>query len=709
MAKKKKERSKVLPESVSDALGAGTGDTPFGTAPGSNGVYEDRRIRTCADARAIFVQLQQENQLRAQAYAQVRNQMEGGRPFDPATLARNGEQARTNCNFNDARAQFCRAAEPYWKMVHEVPHVISPTIYSDSPQAPEWQIALAENFDRFLKDWNREGTDYFFQFSGASADMILQGPGFIMWPDGTSPRYQWMQTVQLLLPRRTKSAVNKWELAVFKTDMTASELIEKVRDGAEQKKSKKAGWNPDAIMLAVQRASPQPYQTRFLDPNYFQDMIVSNDLTWGNIWPPVQIVHEWARQRDGTIKHYIFTEKGDVADYLYEGTEDADGFHRIFGSLMYSIGSNGLIHAVKGFGVMNYYYMTAINRLKCKSLDAVSMSMSLNFTKEENAPDQSPAVESYSFVNIFPRGLAQIEVYPNLQQSRQMMQDLVTAQNENNYAYTNTGTQQNIAEAQTKGQGELIAGIAAEMDSSRAAIYLSQQAVIYTEIFRRLCLQRGDPDAKKFRERCLKAGVPRQILNSPGDIDIEMAASPSMASPLMRKRVADELTATVAPQPEANRRAILEFRVASLTGARGVRQFLLPQGSASAPFQRREAMMENPDLAQGIPLPAAPEDAHVEHLDEHLKPLEMMIQATKQGQPLTPDHLIAMQMTLTHAQQHMQFLEQDETKQAEFKQLNARFSLVARMAQGIQQRMARAQTNGHSPDQIRQAMIQPRQ
>ncbi len=707
MARKKKLESKVLPESVQAAMGSGEQDTPFGTSPGNSGVYQDRRIRTCADARQIFVQLQMENQLRAQAYAQIRNQMEGGRPFDPAVKARNGEQAMTNCNFNDARAQFRRASEPYWKMVHEVPRVISATIHADSPDVPKWEVAIAEQFDRFLNDW---GEDYFFQFSGWNDDMVLFGPGFCMWPDGTTPRYQWMPTVQLMFPRRTKSSVDKWELVCLKRDMTASELIAKVRNDKEAAQSKKAGWNPDMVMKAIQRASPQPYQTRFLDPNYFQDMIVSNDLTWGNIWPPVQVVDLWAMERDGKISHYIFTEKGDVEDYLYKSTEDAETFRQIFGTCMYSVGSNGLLHSIKGFGVMNYYYMTAINRMKCKAMDAANMAMSLNFVKDENFPEQSPAVEQFSFINLFPKGLSQVMVYPNLQQSRQVMMDLITAQNENNYSYTDTGTQQNIAQAQTKGQGELIAGIASEMESSRASMYNSQiSRNIFGEIFRRLCQKRGDPDAKKFRKRCELAGVPMEILDGKYEITISASASPNMASPLMRQRVADRLMGTIYNMPEANRRAILEFDVANLTGSKGVSQFLLPQGMASDPFQRREAMMENPALAQGIPLPAAPEDAHVEHLDEHLKPLEMMLQATKQGQPLTPDHLIAMQMGLAHSQQHIDFLSKDQTKQEAFKQLNARFSLVARMAQGIQQRMARAQTNGHTPDQMRQAMIQPRQ
>lgn len=712
MAKRKPRRSsKVLPESVQAALG----DVPEGTdtqndqpfALPSGGSLQNRRIRTCSDARELYVRLAFENQLRAQSFAQIRNQIEGGRPFDPNALVRNGEAWRTNVNFNDARAAFRRISTPYWKMVNEVPRRIAVTVHSGAPEAPQWSVALAECFDRFLDDW---GPDYYMQFSGFVDDLLMYGPGYVMFPDCQSPRYKWAQTVQMMFPRRTKACVDDWELVCLKREMTADQLIKYVRDDESKKESERCGWNAEAVMKAIKLAAPQSMQTRFIDPNYFQDIIVTNDLVIGGVWPPVQVVDMWAKHRDGTIQHSIFTERADVGDYLYDQKDAAESFRQIFGTVFYGVGSNGLLHAIKGFGVLNYYYATAINRMKCKALDSVGMTMGLNFVKEDNTPDGTPPVENHSFLNIFPKGLTQLTIYPQLQPAMALMKELQNNQNENNSNYSESGVQQNIAEAQTKGQADLLANIGAEMETSQTAIFLSQMGSnIFAEQFRRLCTSPNDPDAKKFRERAKRLGVPKEVFSDKVEKTVKTGASPTMASPMVRAQVASQLFNTIYPLPGANRRAIEEFYVANATGAEGVNRFLLPIGVASDPRARREAMMENADLANGIPLPADPSDAHVEHIDEHLKPLEAMSQAAQQGHPLGPDQLIAFKMVIPHVQEHMGYLASDETKAELYKQLNSRMAAVIAVATGIEARMARAQRNGASSDEIRTQLQAPRQ
>lgn len=709
MAKRKptRPRKNFLPESVQDAMApsqasARATGSPFGT-PG--GVLDDRRIATCADARELFVRLQYENQLRAQAYAQVRNQIEGGRPFDPATLARNGEQWRTNCNFNDARSAFNRISSPYWKAVHEVPRVASIKIHSSSPHADEWGVAMSEAFDMFLEDWN---PDYYDQFSGFCDDMILFGPGYGMWQDAISPRWKWAQSVQLLFPRRTKTSVDDWELVCLKREMTADQLIKHVRDNREAKKAEKAGWNPDAIHRAIQLASPQPMQTKFLDPNYWQDMIVTNDLNYGVVWPPISVVDLWAVNRSGKIEHKIFTETADVGDYLYESVEDADSFRDIFGTCTYTVGSNGLLHAIKGYGVLNYYYMTVINRLKCKATDAVGMTMSLNFTKDDNTPDETPPVENFSFVNIFPRGLNQLQVYPQLQGAMQLMQSLQQNENENNYQYNEV--REEIGNTDTATQAKLLAGIGAEMQTANMARFLMQYGKNFlTPMLKRLCAQRGDPDAKKFRERCKKLGVPEEVLSDKYEKTVKTGASPTMASPMVRRQIGAQLMGTIYNLPGANRRWIEEFVTTELLGVENGKHALLPVGVNSDPRARREAMQENADLAAGIPLPVDPSDAHAEHADEHLKGMEGIVGAAQAGQPITPDHLIALQMTQPHVTEHLNYLSQDDTKAQIFKQLNARAKMVQNVARGIESRMARAGRNGAAPDEIRTQLQAPRQ
>ena len=173
---------------------------------------------------------------------------------------------------------------------------------------------------------------------------------------------------------------------------------------------------------------------------------------------------------------------------------------------------------------------------------------------------------------------------------------------------------------------------------------------------------------------------------------------------------------TIMPLPDANRREILEFATATNMGADGPARFLLPIGVGSDPRARREARMENVDLGQGVMLGdppnfgVDPSDAHVEHCDEHLKPLEAICQAVQQHgqqqaqgqQPqaaITPDHLVALQMTIPHIQSHLQMLAGNETEKAAYQQLKARFTAVAAIAQGLMARLSRAQNQAQQSGQ----------
>lgn len=677
-----KIREKLLPESA--GIGVVGEEQPF--ANGDN-IVNDRRIKDCASARELYDRLWQEAQIRLGAFAQIRNQIEGGRPFDPGAIIRNGEAWRTNVNFNDARAAFRRAALPYWKMVNEVPRRISVTFHSTAPQADQWAIAMAEVFDMFLDDW---GPDYFMQFSGFCDDFVMYGPGYVMWPDGSTPRFKWAQTVQMFFPKRTRSNVDDWELVALKREITCTELIGHVQNGRSSAAAKTAGWNTDAVMQAVKLAAPGPQYIRFFDPNFYQDMIVANDLVIGGVWPPVSVIDVWARSRDGKkIRHYIFTEKADVQDYLYEADEEAESFRQLFGAVFYSVGSNGLLHSVKGFGVMNYYYATAINRTKCRMLDSATFAMGMNFRKTDNTPDGAPPVENVSMLNVFPEGLEQLQWYPNLSVGIELIQQLKQSADENNFAYNEI--KDTIAETDTATQAKLVAGIGAEMGTATSAIFLSQVGHnIFTEQMNRLCKKGStDPDAKKFRERCKRLGVPDKAF----DLErfVKTGANPMLADPAQRSQIIMAGRQAMYNLPGSNKKWWDEMTVADLFGAEAVKKAFLPDGTGSQPGARRQAIMENVDMGQGVELPVAPEDAHTEHIEEHLKPMVATIQAMRQQKvPPTPDHMIMFQVGLPHIQQHLQYLQQDETKKQDFMNLNAAFNEVASVYKGLATRLAKA-------------------
>lgn len=662
---------------------------------------ENRRIRTAGDARNLYNQLFLENQFRSQTLAQVRNQIEGGRPFDPQKLHQAGEDWRANVNFRDAESKLLRVFLPFWKMVHEVPRKAAITVHEDSPDADKWGIGMAEAFDLFLEDW---ADDYFQQFMGFTRDYVEFGPGYVMWPDKRTPRFEWVSALQVYFPRRTKANVDRWELVALRSEMTASQLWDQIKSKEDRSASKAAGWNHDAVEEAISLCGEVGSQRVHFDNNYYQDMLTANDLVISSVWPPIEVVHIWSRRRDGKIAHQIITERADCEDFLYEDNDAAESFRQAFGAVFYEVGTNCLLHTIKGWGVKNYHYMTAINRHKCRILDSSAFAMAMNFSRDQETPDESPPVEAYSGVNVFPPGMTQMQYYPQIDQGIKVMEMLAANETDNNYIYSEQS--QDIAETNTKAQAQILANMQQEMTTATASIYLAQVGRIFSEVVRRLRESKSDPDSKKFWDRAQKRGVPEKVLSG-SEITVKTGASPSMASPAVRAQIAQDLMVTVYPLPDANRRQILEFKVSNLTGSEGVKNFLLPVGTASSPRARREATLENAAFGQGIPLEVDPSDAHVEHAEEHLKPLEQVAIALKTGQQISPDHMVLAQVGLPHVGAHLNFIKQDETKRPQYKALNAAFKQVSGIVGGAMTRLARAQQKGAKPDEIRSQMQQP--
>ena len=115
-------------------------------------------------------------------------------------------------------------------------------------------------------------------------------------------------------------------------------------------------------------------------------------------------------------------------------------------------------------------------------------------------------------------------------------------------------------------------------------------------------------------------------------------------------------------------------------------------------MQRRQAVMENVDFGQGVPLSVAPSDAHFEHIQEHLKPLALILQQYEQTQQVSPEQASTLAITTEHAGMHMTYLSQDQTMKTEFQSIKGQFSLVSSMTRGILTQMKAQQAQG--PQQL---------
>jgi hypothetical protein len=159
-----------------------------------------------------------------------------------------------------------------------------------------------------------------------------------------------------------------------------------------------------------------------------------------------------------------------------------------------------------------------------------------------------------------------------------------------------------------------------------------------------------------------------------------------MSNPAMRAMTFRDLLSLM-NIPGVNSRWILENYFANLLGSQAVDKALLPVGAQSNLQQRRQAKMENGDFGEGLELPVAPEDAHFEHAEEHLMPMDMIVKNYNTTGQMTREQLAALTIGVEHTGQHMQYLSQDQTMKGAFQQLNPVFRRVASVTRGLLQQM----------------------
>jgi hypothetical protein len=285
-------------------------------------------------------------------------------------------------------------------------------------------------------------------------------------------------------------------------------------------------------------------------------------------------------------------------------------------------------------------------------------------------------------------------VYPQIQQAANVLEMLEQNQAENNAQYRQN--QQQIEQADSATQAKILANQQGQVSEASASVFLSQYGEnVLTEQVRRL-RKRGSSNkyAKDFQERLREAGVPDEVIFDTR-IRVKTGANAGMANPVLRSQLFQE-GLTLMRLPGVNGRWFLENLIANKYGSNAVDKALLPQGAESEPQQRRQAIMENGDFGQGIMLPVAPEDAHYEHLQEHLKPLAGIMQQFQQTGQVAPEQATALAITIEHSGQHMAYLQQDDTSKEQFQEIAPQFRLIQSMTRGILTRM-NSQENGQQP------------
>ncbi len=659
--------------------------------------FTEKRIKNLSEARALWGLLQKDAIIRKDNFAKILNQLNGGKPFDEEDLVRLGQGWRCNVNFRDASSTLEQVLIGYWRLMHDTTNLISANVHSDDPNAETYAQIFQENFNRFIDDW---GDAYVRNYLLLSMNHVGFGSGPVFWNDPKSPRWEPVRTGDMYVPPRAKADVASLEFCMIEQELEVSSIWAKVRTPEKRKAAEAMGWNYDAMMLFLHHkihgndVRPQPG-----DYVKIEDNIRDNEISVTNRHGPARVMHLYVKEWDGKISTYIFSPNVSHGEmYLFDNSSNdkrPEDMRRQLACIFFEAG-NGLFWGSKGFGQKNYQLAVIQNRLKSRAVDRTILD-GLNFRDLSDGGLTTVPILNVGPINVLPKELEQIQAYPHGSTIGETISMLDYQSNSNNARYRDQSKQ--IAQTDTVGQAKMLAGIQSQVDIANATLYLKQFGLgIFTEMFRRLRIRgNSDPDASKFRKRCLDAGIPDVVFYD-AEVTVTTGADPGAASLSLQAEYAKEGMAMAATDGDFNGRWFKERYVSAHFGASAIKKALRPVDANTDLAAKRAAIMENDAMGNGHALPVDPKDNHAAQIPEHLTPLESMVSQYRASGKINPDAFIALQNVIPHLSDHFKYLEGNKLMDPVRKQLWPRFTAVQSAAEGLFNQLTKldrtAQDNG---------------
>lgn len=395
----------------------------------------------------------------------------------------------------------------------------------------EWSMKFTENLNKPMQR-GKSGKRHNFLLQTRNASMCLHGIGALLW----TKRYSWMPRFvaleDLLIP--TDTVIDFSNLRYFGVNLylTPGEFAD-----LTQSKDTKKGWNKKLCAQILDktkyRVVPENSMSEFVDrPEHMESVWKQNRGYYycdavekirlrAFYWQDVEKPQAWHRHivlRDGLPEIDEVAQK----QFIYDGNEEV--FAEDIDHILYCLYGDGNLvpplkyHSVRGLGVDLYAPAETSNRYRCQFMQHCFEQLLMLFRIQDPADRDRLKQVVLSAYGFLPEGLNFVtaqerhQIDPNLAaaamgQMRQLMQENSSTWK----ADLNNGQGSDITarEAMIRlNQANKLVG--ATLKSS----YQQESSGYYTELVRRFCEKDStDPQVKKFREKCIRQGIPESMLN----------------------------------------------------------------------------------------------------------------------------------------------------------------------------------------------------
>jgi hypothetical protein len=676
------------------------------------------RIKDAKSAHAIYISIRNADDASSIDRQKIQSMLDGEPPYSPQQLKSLGQGYRANLNFGESAAALETALSAYSDLVNSVDRLASvKTSEGDPAQRVEWENIIAEEFHRTITDWD----EFFYKQQMLAHQFVSQGVGVAYFEDNRSWKWSVCGLKDFKVPRGTPACDTKVEVATIERHYLVGELYQFIEN---PKIATELGWNVEETRRAILLSTDNGTSSNSRDWERLQEELKNNDLMYSHARSKVvRCIHYFVKEFDGTISHYIATRAGDSDDFLFKKPSRFEHANEAFVLFSYGIGTNGLLHSVRGLGYKLFPFIQLSNRMRNAIVDGAMLSSALMIQPATGEDVSNLSLMYNGPLSILPPGINVVDKsMPNLAGNvLPIVRDLeVVRQN-------NTGTynpKQVMPDGDARTATEVQAQLAQQSLLSAQAMnlyYIPFQKLL-AEQFRRLATVKyrsdepGGEEAIEFRKRIEARGVPWKAVEKVYRVQAVRAIG--AGSPGARMLAFNEFMAIMPRFDEVGQRNLIRDRVAARVGYDQVDRYI-PKGEVERiPIDAKIAELENDAMQGGRGVSVNPGENHAVHAKVHLEDANRFLQALQQNQVDPKVAMSYLQVQYPHSTAHVEQLASDPSRREEvgiakqiLNQMREAVENIGKQlaAQAKREAQARASQQGGQVDPKTQLAIQKAQ
>jgi len=516
----------------------------------SKGDAPKRRIATCTAAFTAYNNLLQTNLRRDLRFSDIAGIFAGFPPTPPDTLARNGQADMPNVNTKQFQAKVGTYVST-WTAINAQGDGFAEILakHEDPMEAERRGKVLTEEFNSAIRLWDADdedcfesGCQYVLECAGRDTQMGLFGIGLSYFRDDKDFRFRTIPTRRVLIPDGVRITLDNCPAMFIRDKISVTDLYG-MRDSPN--------WNKGAILRNLYEHVEMigPMSARRYTYSQWVNEIRNNDTWILSEFLPVEIIHGFVKEFDGTITHFAFTDlygtgpredgikkrdaikeynkndpqyQNDADSFLYDKTKAAKRWSQVLVPFADNAGPECDWHGVKGFGDLIFDGCHLNNLMFNRAAIGGVMTNLLMFKGMAENDTQKLDTITFTQFGLMAPGLEveQVRFQADIEGAMtifnagsQVMSENTRIAPQNEKTVTSeqpTATQVNADRADR-----------AQFTTLQIAIYRAVgQDPLFSEMYRRIAQPGskypeswgGGMVAKRFRENCAKRGIPVEDL-----------------------------------------------------------------------------------------------------------------------------------------------------------------------------------------------------